>query len=102
MRRTSLRDLSLTLNINKTSLIRLLKGQVIKRHTNAIKSFLKEENMVTLWRFCLIMIESGSTPRDVSFKSTHNLVHIDEKWLYDQKVRQLLHATRRGRVIEYY
>ena len=42
-RRTTLRDLSFALDINKTSLFRLKKDGAIKRHTNAIKPFLKEE-----------------------------------------------------------
>ena len=81
-RRTTLRDLSCALSINKTSLIRLKKDGAIKRHTNAIKPFLKEENMVTRLRFCLSMIQSDSTLEDMSFKSMHNIVHIDEKWFY--------------------
>ena len=85
-RRTTLRDLSFALDINKTSLFRLKKDGAIKRHSNSIKPFLKEENMVTRLQFCLSMIQSDSTLEDtMSFKSMHNIVHIDEKWFYMTK-----------------
>ncbi|KAK4279813.1 hypothetical protein QN277_011529 [Acacia crassicarpa] len=84
-RRTTLRDLSCALNINKTSLVRLKKEGAIERHSNAIKPFLKEENMVARLRFCLTMIENGSMIGDLTFKSMHNIVHLDEKWFYMTK-----------------
>ncbi|KAK4284387.1 hypothetical protein QN277_001230 [Acacia crassicarpa] len=84
-RRTTLRDLSFALNINKTSLVRLKKEGAIERHSNPIKPFLKEENMVARLHFCLTMIENGSIIGDLTFKSMHNIVHIDEKWFYMTK-----------------
>ncbi|KAI9124738.1 hypothetical protein K1719_004660 [Acacia pycnantha] len=84
-KRTKLRDLSSTLNINKTSLVRLKKEGAIERHSNPIKPFLKEENMVARLQFCLTMIENGSIIGDLTYKSMHNIVHLDEKWFYMTK-----------------
>ncbi|XP_028771268.1 uncharacterized protein LOC114728523 [Neltuma alba] len=84
-KRTTLRDLSCALNINKTSLVRLQKKGVIQRRSNAIKPYLREENKIAQLKFCLSMIENGSVPGDLTFKSMYNVVHIDEKWFYMTK-----------------
>jgi hypothetical protein len=73
------------LKINKTSLSRIQKHGVIKRQTNAINSFLKEENKIERLRFCLSMLESSTLSHDPTFKTMHNIVHIDEKWFYMTK-----------------
>ena len=84
-KRTTLRSLACAMNINKTSLIRLKKDGAIRRHSNAIKPFLKEENKVARLKFCLTMLERGSIPHDPTFKTMDNIVHIDEKWFYMTK-----------------
>lgn len=57
----------------------------IRRHSNFIKYFLKEDNTRQQLQFCLSMLESGSIPHDPIFKGMYNIVHIDEKWLYMTK-----------------
>ncbi|KAI9083257.1 hypothetical protein K1719_034789 [Acacia pycnantha] len=41
--------------------------------------------MVAQLQFCLTMIENGSIIGDLTFKSMHNIVHLDEKWFYMTK-----------------
>lgn len=84
-KRTTLRSLSCALNISKSSLARLLNHGTIRRHSNAIKPFLKEENKISRLNFCLSMLERGSIPHNPTFTAMHNIVHIDEKWFYITK-----------------
>lgn len=76
---TTLRSLSHALNINKTSLIRLHKARVIRHHSNALKPYLKKENMISRLRFCFSMLDVNNIPHAPKFKSMHNIVFIDEK-----------------------
>ncbi|XP_019435950.1 PREDICTED: uncharacterized protein LOC109342418 [Lupinus angustifolius] len=83
--RTTIRSLACALNTNSTSAFRLLKASVIRRHSNAIKPLLKEENKRPQLQFCLSMLEDYNIPHDPIFKSMNNIVHIDEKWFYMSK-----------------
>ncbi|XP_006595387.1 uncharacterized protein LOC114373281 [Glycine soja] len=84
-KQTTLRSLSHALEINKTSLIRFHKNGIIRRHSNAIKPFLKDENMKSRLRFCLSKPDNQTIPHNPMFKSMHNIVFIDEKWFYMTK-----------------
>ncbi|KAI5406026.1 hypothetical protein KIW84_052690 [Lathyrus oleraceus] len=46
-KRSTYRSLACALNIPKTSLVRLHKVGVIRRHTNTLKPYLKEDNMIS-------------------------------------------------------
>jgi len=43
-RRGTIRSLATALNINKSSLHRLFKEGLLRRHSNSLKPYLKEEN----------------------------------------------------------
>jgi hypothetical protein len=79
-KRSTYRSLSKALQIPKTSLIRLQKLGVIRRHSSTLKSYLTENNMINRLRFCMEMLDRNSLPNDPRFISMHNLVFIDEKW----------------------
>lgn len=81
-KRTTLRSLACALGINTTSLARLQNHGVIRRHSNALKPYLKDENMRSRLRYCLSMLDESSMPHDPKFKSMHDIVFIDEKWFY--------------------
>jgi hypothetical protein len=83
--RTTLQSLSCALGINKTTLIRLLKAGVIRRNSNALKPYLKDDNKVSRLKYCLSMLDDRSMSHDPRFKSMHNIVFIDEKWFYMTK-----------------
>ncbi|WCJ38094.1 hypothetical protein M5689_019170 [Euphorbia peplus] len=86
--RSTLRSLSHAMKMKKTTMFRRLKSGDIRRHSNAIKPFLKEENMRSRLRFCISMIDENSIPHDPIFKDMYNIVHIDEKWFVITKQHQ--------------
>jgi hypothetical protein len=53
-KRSTYRVLSNALKIPKTSLVRLVKAGVIRRHSSTLKSYLTEKNMINRLRFCHI------------------------------------------------
>jgi len=83
--RSTLRDLAEALKISKSALARLLKHGVIRRHSSAIKPYLKDEHKIARLKFCLSMLENETLPHDPTFKTMDNIVHIDEKWFYMTK-----------------
>ncbi|XP_065847377.1 uncharacterized protein [Euphorbia lathyris] len=84
-KRTTLRSLSSAINISPSILARRLKFGKIRRHSNAIKPILKEENKRSRLQFCLSMLEANTIPHEPIFKGMYNMVHIDEKWFYMTK-----------------
>lgn len=84
-RRKNLRSLAASLDVCKTSLFRCLKEGHIKRHTNAIKPSLNEDNMRARLEFCISMLDSSTMPDHPKFAAMHDVVHIDEKWFYMTK-----------------
>ncbi|KAL7116842.1 hypothetical protein ACP275_03G031400 [Erythranthe tilingii] len=84
-RRTTIRSLACSLGTKKSTLFRRFKSGEIRRHSNAIKPFLKEENRKARLQFCISMLESDSIPNDPVFIGMYNIVHIDEKWFYMTK-----------------
>ncbi|KAL7141990.1 hypothetical protein ABFS83_08G092000 [Erythranthe nasuta] len=84
-RRTTIRSLACSLQTKKSTLFRRFKSGEIRRHSNAIKPFLKEENKKLRLQFCISMLERDSIPHDPRFIGMYNFVHIDEKWFYMTK-----------------
>jgi hypothetical protein len=84
-KRSTLRDLESELKVSKSSLHRSQKHGTIRRHSNSIKPFIKEENKIVRLKFILSMLENGTIPHDPTFKTMHNIVYIDEKWFYMTK-----------------
>ncbi|XP_050220689.1 uncharacterized protein LOC126671037 [Mercurialis annua] len=86
--RTTLASLACSMKMSKSTCVRLLQSGAIKRHSNAIKPFLKEENKKSRLQFCISMLEEDSIPHDPIFKGMYNIVHIDEKWFYMTKKKE--------------
>ncbi|WCJ43832.1 hypothetical protein M5689_024545 [Euphorbia peplus] len=80
--RTTLQSLASSLKISKTKAAKLLKEGIIRRHSNAIKPFLKDANKISRLKFCISMLEENSLPHEPIFKGMFNTIHIDEKWFY--------------------
>lgn len=74
--------LARALNKTKSTLFTRLKSGDIRRHSNAIKPLLKEENERSRLKFCLSMIDGCSTQDSPIFKGMYNIAHIDGKWFY--------------------
>ena len=73
------------MNMSISTCSRLLKSGAIRRHSNAIKPFLKEENKRSRLQFCISMLDENNIPHDSGFKGMYNIVHIDKKWFYMTK-----------------
>ncbi|XP_010462700.1 PREDICTED: uncharacterized protein LOC104743302 [Camelina sativa] len=84
-KRTTLRSLSMGLGIAQSTLHRHVKEGTIRRHTNAIKPSLKDENMKARLKFCVSMLEKDTLIHGPKFVDMYNIVHIDEKWFYMTK-----------------
>ena len=83
--RTTLESLACSLKMSKTTLFNRVKVGAIRRHSNAIKPFLKEENKRSRLQFYLSMLEKSSIPHDPIFMGMYTIIHIDEKWFYMTK-----------------
>ncbi|KAJ0265244.1 hypothetical protein HA466_0015680 [Hirschfeldia incana] len=84
-KRTSLRSLSVGLGIATSTLHKRVKEGMLRRHTNAIKPSIKDENKIARLKFCLSMLEKDSSIHEPKFIDMYNIVHIDEKWFYMTK-----------------
>lgn len=67
------------MNISKITLHTYLKSGVIRKYSNAIKPFLKEENKRSRLQFCISMLDGTSLPHEPTFLGRYNIIHIDEK-----------------------
>ncbi|XP_024628802.2 uncharacterized protein [Medicago truncatula] len=66
-KRTTIESLAHALDVKKTTLFRLIKSGKIRKHSNAIKPFLKEENKRARLQFCIKMIDANSIPNNPTF-----------------------------------
>jgi hypothetical protein len=96
--RHTIRDLANALHMSKSTFHRRLKEGKFRRHTNAIKFTLTEQNMKERVRFCLQMLDILSLPDDIpTFKALYNVIYIDEKWFYRTKKNQIYYLAPRVR-----
>ncbi|XP_057783851.1 uncharacterized protein LOC131001479 [Salvia miltiorrhiza] len=86
--RTTLTSLSEALRVSYLKLYRLFKQGVLRRHSSAIKPYLKEENKTIRLEFCLSMLDESTIFNDPKFKGMYNYVHSDDKWFYLMKKDQ--------------
>ncbi|XP_074313896.1 uncharacterized protein LOC141649095 [Silene latifolia] len=84
-KRTTLRSLAEALGIGHTVLFRHFKEGLIRRHSNTIKPYLKDEHKWVRLRFCLYMLDQSTIPCEPKFIGMYYIVHIDEKWFYITK-----------------
>jgi len=87
-KRTTIKDLANEIHVPKSTLHRRFKEGEFRRHTNAIKFTLNEENKKARVRFCLSMLDPSSVPHEPRFNGMYNIVYIDEKWFYRTKANQ--------------
>lgn len=87
-RRTTIRSLAAALGVSPATVFRSLKEGQIRRHSNAIKPLLKEDNKKARVNFCLSMLDKNALAHQPKFVDMYNIVHIDEKWFYMTKKTQ--------------
>jgi len=89
-RRGTIRSLAHTLQINKTSLHRLFKEGLLRRHSNALRPYLKEENKQARLRWVLSKLDANTLPNNPKFQDMKNIIHSDEKWFNGtQKIKTM-------------
>ncbi|GAA0173619.1 hypothetical protein LIER_27198 [Lithospermum erythrorhizon] len=84
-KRTTMRSIAAALGVQHSKVFRLFKEGLIRRHSNAIKPVLKDENKRARLEFCMSMIDWNNFPLEAKFVAMYNYVHIDEKLFYMTK-----------------
>jgi hypothetical protein len=79
-RRGTIRSFAYALGINKTSLHRLFQEGLLRRHSNALRPYLKEENKRARLRWVLSKLDGSTLPNNPKFENMKNVIHSDEKW----------------------
>jgi hypothetical protein len=79
-RRGTIRSLAYALKISKSSVHRLFKEGLLRRHFNASRPYLKEENKQARLRWVLSKLDASTLPNNPKFKNMKNIIHSDEKW----------------------
>ena len=70
------------MEVSQTTVCRWKKNKVIRKHTNAIKPALAENNKLHRLSFALSKCEYDENSDAFKFKPYTNVVHIDEKYFY--------------------
>jgi hypothetical protein len=90
-KRTTLKDLAYELGMSKTTVWRRLKEKMFRRHSNAIKPRITDENKKARVKYALSTLDPDSV--DPKFQGMYNTVHIDEKWFYKTKSSVMVSST---------
>ena len=85
-RRTTLKDLAFELNMSISTLHRRFKEKKFRRHSNAIKPRITDDNKKARVGYALGRLDPDSV--DPIFVGGYNEVHMDEKWFYKSKGSQ--------------
>jgi hypothetical protein len=81
--------LSAALSVPEFMLHHQIQDEQIRRHSNAVKPTLSEENEKSWLQFCLSMIDPVSTMSNTPrFIDMFNVIHVDKKWIYMAKIAQ--------------
>jgi hypothetical protein len=78
--RGTIRSLANALKINKSSLHRLFKEGSLRRHSNALRPYLKEENKQARLRWVLSKLDASTLSNNPKFVDMKNIIHSNEKW----------------------
>ena len=79
-RRCTIRSLAQALGMKKTIVRQMFKDGFLRRHSNSLKPYLKEENKKERLRWCVSMLEQHTLQTQPKFKEMKNIIHQDEKW----------------------
>jgi hypothetical protein len=85
-KRTTLKDLAFELNMSISTLHRRFKEKEFRRHSNAIKPRITDDNKKERVRYALSRLDPDSV--EPKFQGSYNVVHMDEKWFYRTKGSQ--------------
>ncbi|WVZ90174.1 LOW QUALITY PROTEIN: hypothetical protein U9M48_036501, partial [Paspalum notatum var. saurae] len=80
LQRSTIRSLADAIGMSKSSVHRCYKERHIRRHSNTLKSYLKEANKLERLQWCISMLDPLSLPNNPKFIEMKYIIHIDEKW----------------------
>jgi hypothetical protein len=84
-KRNTIRSLAEAAGMAKSTMHRLFKDGHLRRHSNTLKPYLKEENKKERLWWCLSMLDPNTLQTEPKFIEMENIIHIDEKWFYVTK-----------------
>ncbi|KAL6882610.1 hypothetical protein ACP4OV_011300 [Aristida adscensionis] len=84
-KRATLKALADELGVKKPTLHRWFKQGKIRRHSNTLKPYLKDDNKKARLQHCVSMLDAETLQNAPKFMDMKNIVHIDEKWFNTTK-----------------
>ncbi|KAL6622613.1 hypothetical protein ACP70R_032492 [Stipagrostis hirtigluma subsp. patula] len=87
-KRTTLRALADELGVKKSTLHRLFKQGKIRRHSNTLKPYLRDDSKMARLQYCVSMLHGTTLENQPKFIDMKNIIHIDEKWFNTTKKAQ--------------
>lgn len=79
-KRGTIRGLADAISASKSTVHRRFKEGELRRHSNSLKPYLKEENKKERLRWCVSMLDGQTLPTEPKFVEMQDIIHIDEKW----------------------
>jgi hypothetical protein len=79
-RRCTIRSLAKELGMKRTTVHRNFKDGFLRRHSNSLKPYLKDENKKERLWWCLSMLDEHTLQTQPKFTEMKNIIHQDEKW----------------------
>jgi len=84
-RRGTIRSLAHALGVHKTTLHRWFTEGLLRRHSSALRPYLKEANKKDRLSWCLSMLDPSTLPNNPKFRNMEDIIHTDEKWFNGTK-----------------
>ena len=84
-RRGTIRSLAHALGVHKTTLHRWFTEGLLRRHSSALRPYLKEANKKDRLSWCLSMLDPSTLPNNPKLLDMENIIHTDEKWFMGQR-----------------
>lgn len=84
-KRTTLKSLAQELGCSMTTLHRLFKQGKLRRHSNTLKPYLRDDNKKERLKYCVAMLNGETVQYEPKFIDMKNIIHIDEKWFNTTK-----------------
>ncbi|CAN6331900.1 unnamed protein product, partial [Urochloa humidicola] len=84
-KRSTIRSLAEAVGMKKSTIHKLFKEGLLRRHSSTLKPYLKEENKRERLWWCLAMLDPQTLQTEPKFIDMENIIHLDEKWYYITK-----------------
>jgi hypothetical protein len=85
LKRRSQRKLACHLGVSAATIQRFVKNGFLRVHSNTLKPFLTEENMVKRLLYALECVDPLQPTR---YRDMYDVIHMDEKWFYISREKE--------------